>query len=78
MSTPIGSVIRRLGGVVGLILLYFSLWAGLALLIAAAVIRFYWGEISVSQMLLNLASVETDGGGGTVVETPEEKGIHRA
>ncbi|MEG9250213.1 sulfatase-like hydrolase/transferase [Arthrobacter sp. Soc17.1.1.1] len=48
-------------------MVYTLIWAGLALLIAAVGIRFYWGEISVGQMLLNLMSVETDGGGGAIV-----------
>ncbi|GAB3547056.1 hypothetical protein GCM10027404_08390 [Arthrobacter tumbae] len=51
----------------GRILVLVLIWAGLALLIAAVGIRFYWGEISVGQMLLNLVSVETDGGGGVIV-----------
>lgn len=55
--------------VMGRTLAYILVWAGLALLIAAVVIRVYWGEISVGQMLLNLVSVETDGGGGAVVWT---------
>ncbi|MDO4919180.1 LTA synthase family protein [Kocuria sp.] len=42
-------------------------WAGLVLLAAAAVIRHYWGPISVGQMKLNLVSVQTDGGGGSIV-----------
>lgn len=67
MSGRILHVIRRVGVVVGRILVYVLIWAGLALLIAAAGIRFYWGKISVGQMLLNLVSVETDGGGGAIV-----------
>lgn len=59
-------VTRRVGVVLGRVLVYVLIWAGLALLIAAAGIRYYWGEISVGQMLLNLVSVETDGGGGLV------------
>ncbi|WP_253904336.1 LTA synthase family protein [Arthrobacter sp. Br18] len=51
----------------GRILVYVLIWAGLALLTAAVGIRFYWGEITVGQMLLNLVSVETDGGGGALV-----------
>ncbi|WP_225437558.1 LTA synthase family protein [Arthrobacter sedimenti] len=58
---------RRVGVVLGRVLVYVLIWAGLALLIAAAGIRFYWGTISVSQMLMNLVSVETDGGGGSIV-----------
>ncbi|MHA7284420.1 LTA synthase family protein [Arthrobacter sp. TMS2-4] len=67
MSGPILHVTRRVGIVVARILAYVLIWAGLVLLIAALGIRYYWGEISVSQMLMNLVSVETDGGGGPVV-----------
>jgi phosphoglycerol transferase len=61
------SVTRRAVRVLGLTVVYALIWVGLALLIAAVGIRFYWGEISVSQMLLNLVSVEVDGGGGGIV-----------
>ncbi|WP_262364433.1 LTA synthase family protein [Arthrobacter echini] len=60
-------VIRRAGVVAAQTLVFVLLWVGLALLIAAIGIRFFWGEISVGQMLLNLTSLETDGGGGAVV-----------
>ncbi|RKQ33694.1 LTA synthase family protein [Kocuria tytonis] len=46
---------------------YALIWLGLVLLAAAAVIRHYWGPISVGQMLMNLVSVQTDGGGGSIV-----------
>lgn len=67
MSGRILRETRRVGAVTGRVLVYVLIWAGLALLIAAAGIRFFWGEISVTQMRLNLVSVETDGGGGAVV-----------
>jgi phosphoglycerol transferase len=67
MSGRILQVTQRVGVVMGRILVYVLIWAGLGLLIAAAGIRFYWGRISVGQMLMNLVSVETDGGGGPVV-----------
>ena len=67
MSGRFLSAARRVGAVVGRLLVYVLIWAGLALLIAAAGIRYFWGEISVGQMLLNLVSVETDGGGGNIV-----------
>ena len=67
MSGQVLHTTRRVGVVLGRIVIYVLIWASLALLIAAAGIRFYWGEITVSQMLLNLVSVETDGGGGPVV-----------
>ena len=67
MSDRILHVTRRAGAVAGYLVVYLLIWAGLALLIAAVGIRFYWGKISVSQMLLHLVSVETDGGGGAIV-----------
>ena len=67
MSGRIFHLTRRGGVVMGRILVYLLIWAGLAMLIAAFGIRFFWGEISVNQMLLNLVSVETDGGGGGIV-----------
>ncbi|MBG6226597.1 phosphoglycerol transferase [Arthrobacter sp. CAN_A2] len=67
MSDPIHPATRRVGAAVGRALSYVLLWAGLVLLIAAVGIRFQWGQISVNQMLLNLVSVETDGGGGSLV-----------
>lgn len=60
-------VARRIGVVVGRSLTYVLIWAGLTLGIAAAGIHFYWGTISVDQMLLNLVSVEAEGGGGALV-----------
>ncbi|MFI7481189.1 LTA synthase family protein [Kocuria sp. M1R5S2] len=67
MSGRILHVVRRVGVVVGHVSVYVLIWAGLSLLIAAAGIRFFWGRISVGQMLLNLVSVEIDGGGGPIV-----------
>ncbi|KUG62085.1 sulfatase [Kocuria rosea subsp. polaris] len=67
MSGRTLQLIRRVGVAAGRLLVYVLIWAGLALLIAAAGIRFFWGEISVGQMLLNLVSVEIDGGGGPIV-----------
>ncbi|MFJ6001682.1 LTA synthase family protein [Arthrobacter sp. NPDC092385] len=67
MSDRILHVLRRVAVVVGYVLVYVLVWMGLALLIAAAGIRYYWGEISVGQMLSNLVSVEIDGGGGSII-----------
>ncbi|MCC3280724.1 LTA synthase family protein [Arthrobacter sp. zg-Y40] len=67
MSGRILYVTRRVGLVAAHILVYALIWLGLAALIAAVGIRFFWGEISVGQMLMNLVSVETDGGGGAIV-----------
>lgn len=69
MSGQILHVSRRVGAVLGRVCVYALIWAGLTLLIAAVGIRFYWGKISVGQMLLNLVSVETNGGGGAIVWT---------
>ncbi|MHA7188917.1 sulfatase-like hydrolase/transferase [Arthrobacter sp. MDT2-16] len=69
MAGRILSATRRGGVVLGGIVVYVLIWAGLALLSAAIGIHLYWGQISVSQMLLNLVSVETDGGGGAIVWT---------
>lgn len=67
MHGRIRHISRGVGVAVGHLLVYVLIWAGLGLLAAAVVIRYYWGEISVGQMLLNLVSVETDGGGGSIV-----------
>lgn len=58
---------RRLGRWTGRGLCYGLIWLGLTLLAAAGVIRHYWGQISVGQMRMNLVSVQTDGGGGSIV-----------
>ncbi|MEG9246878.1 sulfatase-like hydrolase/transferase [Arthrobacter sp. Soc17.1.1.1] len=67
MSGRILHATRRFGVVLARLLVYVLIWAGLALLIAGIGIRAYWGEISVGQMLLNLVTVEPDGGGGSIV-----------
>ncbi|TKV29426.1 LTA synthase family protein [Arthrobacter sp. NamB2] len=67
MSDRIRALTRRVGSVMGSTLVYVLIWAGLVLLIAALGIRFYWGKISVNQLLLNLISVQVDGGGGAIV-----------
>ncbi|MGP9616943.1 sulfatase-like hydrolase/transferase [Arthrobacter sp. AOP36-A1-22] len=67
MSSPILHATRRVGVITGRILIYALIFAGLSLLFAAIGIRIFFGKISVGQMLLNLVSVETDGGGGSLV-----------
>ena len=67
MSSSVLKATRRTSVIAGYVFLYVALWIGLTLLFAAAGIRFFWGEITVGQMLLNLVSVETDGGGGPIV-----------
>ncbi|GAA1137743.1 hypothetical protein GCM10009672_03960 [Nesterenkonia lutea] len=58
---------RTLGRVLGRLIVFLLVWVGLALLTAAVLIRIFWGQITVGQLLLNLVSVETAGGGGSVV-----------
>ncbi|CEA06899.1 Phosphoglycerol transferase I [Arthrobacter saudimassiliensis] len=67
MSGRLLQMARRSGVILGHVLVYVLIWLSLALLVAAVGIRFYFGEISVGQMLLNLVSVEADGGGGDLV-----------
>lgn len=67
MLDRIVSVTRWIGVAVGRIVVHALIGIGLALLLAAVIIQFFWGEISVNQMLLNIVAVETDGGGGSIV-----------
>lgn len=67
MSGRFVEVSRRTGAIIGGILVYILIWFSLVLLVAGLGIRFFWGKISVGQMLLNLVSVQTDGGGGAIV-----------
>ncbi|MGP5073871.1 sulfatase-like hydrolase/transferase [Arthrobacter rhombi] len=67
MSDRIQNVALRLAFVLGHLLVYVLIWLGLLLLFAAIGIRVFFGKISVGQMLLNLVSVQTEGGGGSVV-----------
>lgn len=67
MASRILPVIRQVGVVLGYLLVYVLIWAGLAMLIAAIGIRYYFGKISFGQMRLNIVTVETDGGGGPLV-----------
>ena len=69
MSDRFRHMTRRSGVVVGHALVYILIWLGLAMTASAAVIHYFWGRISVAQLLLNLVSVETDGGGGSIVTT---------
>ena len=64
---PTVSGLRRLTPTLARSASYLLIWAGLALLAAATVIRHYWGAVSVGQVRMNLISVQTDGGGGHVV-----------
>ena len=67
MSEGFLRVGRRVGRWTGRGLCYGLIWLGLTLLAAGGIIRHYWGQISVGQMRMNLMSVQTDGGGGSVV-----------
>jgi phosphoglycerol transferase len=53
--------------VVGTVLVYVLVWIGITLLLAGIGIRLMWGDISVDQMMLNIVTVNADGGGGAVV-----------
>ncbi|WP_030013640.1 sulfatase-like hydrolase/transferase [Curtobacterium sp. S6] len=67
MSSRTKHGIKRASIILGTVVVYLLIWAGLTFLIAALGIRHFWGKISVSQMLTNLVSVQTDGGGGALV-----------
>ena len=67
MSGRVRGTAQRVWSITGRVLLYVLIWAGLTMLAAAIAIRFYWGPISVDQMMLNLVSVQGEGGGGTMV-----------
>ncbi|MCT1367636.1 LTA synthase family protein [uncultured Kocuria sp.] len=67
MSGRTPRALKRACVILGTVLVYVLIWAGLTTLIAAIGIRHFWGRISVSQMLTNLVSVQTDGGGGSLV-----------
>ncbi|MHA7140808.1 LTA synthase family protein [Arthrobacter sp. Sr33] len=67
MFGRIVQVTRRAGVVVGHLVVHLLIGVGLALLMAAVIIRLFWGEISVNQMFLNIVAVEADGGGGSIV-----------
>ena len=67
MRGRVNQMTRRTAVVVGRIVLHVLIGVGLALLMAAIIIRLSWGEITVNQMFLNLVAVETDGGGGSIV-----------
>lgn len=67
MSSRVPPALRKTGVVLGHLFLYLLIWAGIAMLIAGIGIRYYFGKISFGQMLLNVVTVETDGGGGALV-----------
>ncbi|MDN6844897.1 MAG: LTA synthase family protein [Corynebacterium variabile] len=67
MSGRVRDTAQRVWSITNRVLLYILIWAGFTLLAAAISIRFYWGPITVDQMMLNLVSVQGEGGGGTLV-----------
>ncbi|MCC3283307.1 sulfatase-like hydrolase/transferase [Arthrobacter caoxuetaonis] len=69
MSGRLLHATRRGSVALGHVLVYVLIWAGLVMLSAAGVIHYTWGRISFGQMLLNLKSVDPDGGGGSIVWT---------
>lgn len=58
---------KRVGSILGQILVYVLIWLGITLLIAGIGIRIFWGAISVDQMMMNLVATQTDGGGGALI-----------
>ncbi|MGO1320824.1 MAG: LTA synthase family protein [Galactobacter sp.] len=67
MSSATVGRFRRAAKAVGGVLVYILLWAGITLLLAGIGIRLMWGDISVDQMMLNIVTINADGGGGIVV-----------
>ncbi|WP_218220670.1 sulfatase-like hydrolase/transferase [Nesterenkonia sp. Act20] len=61
------STTGRIGRVLAGVLLFTLTWLGMALLIAAAIIHYHWGKVTVVQVLMNLMSMEIGGGGGVIV-----------
>lgn len=67
MTDRVLPVLRRVGAALGYVVVFTLIWAGLAMLIAAIGIRYYFGKISFGQMRMNIVTIETDGGGGPLV-----------
>ena len=67
MSSEATSRVGRAARVVGIVLVYIALWVGITLLLAGIGIRLMWVDISVDQMMLNIVTINADGGGGLVV-----------
>ncbi|MGO3362769.1 MAG: LTA synthase family protein [Corynebacterium sp.] len=61
------TTVKRVGSIVGHVLLYLLIWAGITLLIVGIGIHIFWGSITVDQMMMNLVAAQTDGGGGALV-----------
>jgi phosphoglycerol transferase len=58
---------KRIGSVLGRLAVYLLIWLALTLFIVGIGIHMFWGAITVDQMMMNLVSMQTDGGGGDLV-----------
>ena len=58
---------KRVGSVLGKVMVYVLIWLGITLLFAGIGIHIFWGSISVDQMMMNLVAAQADGGGGALV-----------
>lgn len=67
MSGPGKITAKRVGSIVGHLAVYLLIWLALTLFIVGIGIHMFWGSITVDQMMMNLVSMQTDGGGGDLV-----------
>lgn len=58
---------KRVGSVLGKVMVYVLIWLGITLLFAGIGIHIFWGSISVDQMMMNLVAAQANGGGGALV-----------
>lgn len=54
--------VRRFGSIVGTVLTYVAIWLGLVLLTAGVGIRWFWGRITVRDMMISLQNVDLPAG----------------
>jgi len=66
-SAQVLRVVGLLGRVLSRAVVFVMIWLGLLLLMSAVIIHYYWGQVTVVQVLLNLMAVQLDGGGGPIV-----------
>ncbi|MEJ6548013.1 LTA synthase family protein [Corynebacterium sp. USCH3] len=67
MSAPVKTTAKRVGSFLGHLAVYLLIWLALTLFIVGIGIHMFWGSITVDQMMMNLVSMQTDGGGGDLV-----------
>lgn len=67
MSGAAKTTAKRVGAVIGHVAVYVLIWLALTLFIVGIGIHMFWGSITVDQMMMNLVSMQTDGGGGDLV-----------